>query len=259
MNTSAYLERIHYTQPVEPDVESLQGLQLAHLRSVPFENLDIALKRPIRLDERSLWDKIITHHRGGFCYELNGLFARLLKQIGFEVTHLNARDYHAEDNTFGIDFDHLTLMVRVPGNSTRWLVDVGWGDTFACPLNIDSPDWQAQGVRAYQLEPFKGGYQLWQKDGGGKLERQYYFDLTAHQFPAEYEAACLYHQTSSESPFTRGNIISKATPEGRISLESSRLIITQTGQRTERLLDTEDQYDVLLKEHFEITLHKEIL
>ena len=247
-------ERIHHPQPIKPDVDTLHALQLAHLRSVPFENLDIGLKRVIQLNEQALWEKIIVNKRGGFCYELNGLFAWLLKQIGFDVTYLNARDYHEADNTFGIDFDHLTLMVQAPGKSTRWLVDVGWGDTFTQPLDIDDHDWQEQESRAYKLERFRDGYQLWQRDWGGKIERQYYFDLTPHQFPAEYEAACHYHQTSPQSIFTRGSIISIATPDGRITLEDGRLIMTKNGERTERVIENKTKYLALLKKHFDITL-----
>ena len=259
MNVPAYLERIHYTRIIKPDVDTLRELQLAHLRSVPFENLDVGLKRVIHIDEPAIWNKLIVNKRGGFCYELNGLFAWLLKQIGFDVTYLNARDYHEVDDTFGIDFDHLVLMVRVPNQSTRWLVDVGWGDTFTQPLDIDNVDWQEQGLRAYKLEPFRDGYQLWQKDFEGKIERQYYFDLTPHQFPAEYEAACHYHQTSPQSIFTRNRITSRLTENGRVSLDNDRLIVTTNGRREEIPLQAEAEFQVLLKRYFDITLQEENL
>src|SRR5215216_1890728 len=177
MDIERYLKRIHYSDVVKPDVQTLHGLQRAHLLTVPFENLDIGLRRPILLEDASLWNKIVVSGRGGFCYEVNGLFASLLKAVGFSVTYLNARDYNPENDTFGIDFDHLTLLVRVPNKSTRWLVDVGWGDTFTRPLDMDNPDWQEQGLRAYRLEPFRDGYQLWQRGYGGEMERHYYFDL----------------------------------------------------------------------------------
>ena len=179
---------------------------------------------------------------------------KTLNDYGLEVTYLNARDYHEEDDSFGIDFDHLTLLVKIPNEPTRWLVDVGWGDSFTRPLDIDNTKWQEQGLRAYQLQPFRNGYQLWQRGYDGKLERQYYFDLTPHQFPAAYEAACLYHQTSPESIFTRRSIISRLTADGRVSLEAGRSIVTQNGMRTERLLESEAEYYSLLKQHFEIIL-----
>jgi N-hydroxyarylamine O-acetyltransferase len=254
MDITSYLERIEYHHPVEPDVQTLHELQTAHLLTVPFENLDIGLKRPIRLDRSSLWDKIVVRRRGGFCYEVNGLFSWLLEQIGFEVTYLNARVYNAEKDSFGMDFDHLTLLVRIPDAPTRWLVDVGFGDTFTRPLELDNTQWQEQGLRAYRVEPFQDGYQLWQRGFDGRIESQYYFDLLAHQFPAEYEAGCTYHQTSPESTFTHKPIISRLTETGRVSLDSDRLIITTSGQREEFPLESEDEYRSLLVKHFNITL-----
>lgn len=253
MNLTDYFDRIGYTQPINPDVDTLNGLQRAHMQTVPFENLDIGLKRPIRIDEKSIWDKLIDQRRGGFCYELNGLFAWLLKQIGYQVTHLNARVFSREGN-LGIDFDHLALLVQVPGGPGRWLADVGFGDSFIEPLSFDTKDEQVQGLRAYRLEQTADGFIVWQKNYDGTWERQYFFDLEPHRFPDEYESACLYHQTSPRSSFTRGSIISRATPDGRVSLEDGRLIVTRNGQRMERLLDSQDEYRALLKEHFGITL-----
>jgi N-hydroxyarylamine O-acetyltransferase len=256
MNLVHYLERIHHTDQVRPDVETLRRLQLAHMKTVPFENLDIGLKHPIKIDEESIWEKLIVQKRGGFCYELNGLFAWLLKQIGFEVTYLNARVFDREGN-LGIDFDHLALLIQITGQSGRWLADVGFGDSFMKPLNLDERGEQIQGLRAYRLDQLSNGYVVWQKNYDGSWERHYFFDLQPHKFPEEYESACLYHQTSPKSSFTRGSIISKATPNGRVSLEDGRLILTENGEQTERLLDSQDEYHALLKEHFGITLSKE--
>jgi N-hydroxyarylamine O-acetyltransferase len=253
MNLISYLERIHYTQPVKPDVDTLCGLQQAHRQNVPFENLDIGLKRVIQINEPAIWNKIVVSGRGGFCYELNGLFAWLLKQIGFYVTYLNARVFNREGN-LGIDFDHLALLVQIPGQPERWLADVGFGDSFNEPLSFEEHGEQVQGLRAYKLERTDDGYTVWQKNYDGTWERQYFFDLQPHRFPEEYEAACRYHQTSPESSFTRGSIISKATPGGRVSLEDGRLILTTHGQRTERLLESQQEYTTLLKEHFGVVL-----
>jgi N-hydroxyarylamine O-acetyltransferase len=254
MDIATYLERIRYSERIRPDVQTLRGLQRAHMLTVPFENLDIGLKRAIQLDLDALWDKIVVRRRGGFCYELNGLFAWLLKAIGYDVTYLNARDYHPTDNSFGIDFDHLTLLVRMPNEIEPWLVDVGWGDTFTRPLELENPDWQEDGLRAHRLEPFRDGFQLWQRGFNGETDRQYYFDLTPHQFPVAYEPTCHYHQTSPESIFTRKRIISCLTENGRVSLDSERLILTQNGQRSEQPFESEEEFQSLLKRYFDITL-----
>jgi N-hydroxyarylamine O-acetyltransferase len=253
MEITTYLRRIDYSEPIKPDAQTLRGLQLAHMLHVPFENLDIGLGRPIRLSEEALWNKIIVEKRGGFCYELNGLFARLLKEIGFEVTYLNARVYN-QKGELGIDFDHLALLVGVPDQSRRWLADVGFGDSFNEPLNLEERGEQVQGLRAYRLEETSDGYITWQKNYDDSWERHYFFDLQPHKFPEEYEAACLYHQTSPQSSFTRTSIISRATRDGRVSLEDGRLILTKNGLRSQRLLDNKEEYHLLLREYFGVTL-----
>ena len=251
MDISSYLDRIDYRDPPSLDFETLRGLQRAHLLTVPFENLDIGLKRPIRLDEQSLWDKIVLKRRGGFCYELNGLFAWLLKQIGFGVTYLEARDIH-DDGALGPEFDHLALAVTIAEQPTRWLADVGWGDTFTAPLDMDARDEQAQGELAYKLEPIADRLQLWQRDPDGSWERQYSFTLEPHRFPDEYEATCLYHQTSPLSPFTQKQIISRLTPDGRVSLDSRFLSITRNGVREKRPIRSDLEHQDLLRELFGI-------
>src|SRR5688572_28801359 len=249
MDISAYLARIDYTTLVKPDVQTLCGLQFAHMLHVPFENLDVRLKRPIQLSERALWNKIVIQKRGGFCYELNGLFASLLNEIGFDVTYLNARVYNRAGE-LGIDYDHLALLVKIPGQSIRWLADVGFGDSFNKPLNFEERGEQVQGLRTYRLEQTSDGFITWQKNYDGSWERQYFFDLQPHNFPADYEATCLYHQTSPESTFTRGSIISRATPDGRVSLEDGRLILTRNGQREHQPIASDAEYNALLREHF---------
>ena len=249
MNISDYLKRLNYLEPVHTDIETLNRLQTAHLQNIPFENLDIGLGRKIELNENALWNKLIIHKRGGFCYELNGLFAWLLKQIGYQVAYLNARDYHEEDDSFGIDFDHLALLINIPNVTTSWLVDVGWGDTFTQPLNINDPTEQVQGLRGYWVEPFRNGYQIWQRNYDGTHERQYFFDLTPHHFPDEYLNTCLYHQTSPKSIFTQRSIISRLTEDGRVSLDNEKLIITSNGNRTIQVVK-ESERASLLKEYF---------
>jgi len=256
MNVHDYLQRIEYPGAVQPTRDVLNTLHAAHLLAVPFENLDIALKRPIVLDRAALWNKIVVQKRGGFCYELNGLFAWLLEQIGFDVAYLNARVFDGKGK-LGIEFDHLALLVRIPGEPARWLADVGFGDSFSLPLAIDERGEQIQGLRAYRIEEVSEGYVTWQRNHDGTLDRQYFFDLKPRRFPDDYEAGCLYHQTSPDSSFTRGSIISKATARGRISLEEGRLIQTEDGRRTERLLMDVQEYRVLLKEYFNISLNME--
>jgi N-hydroxyarylamine O-acetyltransferase len=253
MDIQIYLDRIDYHGARKPDFATLLGLHRAHMLAVPFENLDIVpLRRPIHLDWQALWDKIIVHQRGGFCYELNGQFAWLLKQIGFDVTYLNARVYE-ESGERGRDFDHLALQVKIPGHVGRWLADVGFGDSFVEPLTFKEGAAQTQGLRAYRLEAVEGGLDMWQREYNGKWQRQYFFDLMPRKFPDDYEATCHYHQTSPQSSFTRAAVISIATLEGRITLDQDKLIVTEKGRRKERPVSREER-PYLLQKYFGVVL-----
>lgn len=86
----AYLNRIGYEGAVNPSSDTLRALHLAHVLTVPFENLDIHLGRSISIEPEALFRKIVLARRGGYCFELNGLFALLLEQLGFSVTRLAA-------------------------------------------------------------------------------------------------------------------------------------------------------------------------
>jgi len=91
LDLSAYLERIGYAGPLEPDLDTLRALQAAHLDAVPFEAVDPYLGRPVPLDIGALQDKLVHGRRGGYCHEHNILFATVLDRLGFHVTGRSAR------------------------------------------------------------------------------------------------------------------------------------------------------------------------
>jgi arylamine N-acetyltransferase len=130
--TSDYLHRIGYSGAREPTAAALRDLHRAHLFTVPFENLEISLGRKIVCDEPSFLRKIVDRRRGGFCYELNGAFAALLRELGFEVTLLSAR-VPRESGGSTPEFDHLALRVDL---EEPWLADVGFGESFLDPLRL---------------------------------------------------------------------------------------------------------------------------
>ena len=250
MDIASYLDRINYHGPLAPTAETLRELQVAHLLTVPFENLSIHTKEPIVLDDNALFEKIVRRRRGGFCYEANGLFAALLRALGFDVKMLSAGAANAKGG-FGPDFDHMALMCDI---NERWLVDVGFGDSFREPLLIDKTGAQRQGERAYRIDSDGRYLILMQRDGGADAawKAQYRFTLQSYEY-SDYEEMCRYHQTSPQSHFTRGRICSRATPDGRVTLGEMRLIITRNGERQERELTNEEEYAATLRERFGIT------
>ncbi len=251
MDVKAYLERIDYRGPLTPDAETLRALHSAHLLAVPFENLSIHAREPVVLDDEALFAKIVGRRRGGFCYEANGLFAALLRALGFDVAMLSAGVAKAGGG-FGPDFDHMALMVTL---ERRWLADVGFGDSFREALLLDERGEQVQGERAYRILPEGPGLVLMQRREGGGWEAEYRFTLRPREY-ADYAEMCRYHQTSPESHFTKAPLCSRATAEGgRVTLSGMRFIVTSPGgAREERELTSREEYAAALREHFGIVM-----
>ncbi len=249
MDIDSYFQRIAYSGSREPIFETLRALQLAHLYTVPFENLDIVyFKRRIVLDEKKLFEKIVCQRRGGFCYELNGLFSQLLQRLGFRVDQL-AANVANEDGRFGIDYDHMTLLVHLEESR---LVDVGFGDSFREPLRFHSRDEQFQFNRKYLISEADGIYLLEEEKDDTGFHPQYRFTLAPHEL-LDYVGACEYHQTSPESSFTQRRVCSRATPEGRITLSDMKFVTSVGEVKEERELKSEEELASLLTEQFGIS------
>ena len=209
---------------------------------MPFENLDIVAGIPVSMELDAIYDKVVRRRRGGFCYELNGLFAQLLEALGYSVTLLSAQVLHS-DGRESHEYDHLTLRVDL---DEPWLVDVGYGDAFRdpMPLRRDSEFVDALG-RTYALRVDDEAWEL------SDEEPQYRFTLTPRAF-AEFEPMCRWQQT--ESPwFTGHRMCTIATPDGRVTLLDDRLIVHAGGERTEREVD-ESEVPVLLSSLFGVEL-----
>ncbi len=248
LDVDAYLHRIGYHGSRVPTPSTLRDLHEAHLRAVPFENLDIALGRPIVLDPRSLVRKIVERRRGGYCYELNGLFALLLRELGFDVEMLSARA--AKDGGgYGPDFDHMTLLVRL---EEPWLADVGFGELFLRPLRPGVREDQPDEGKAFRIADDRDGRILSMRVAANAWRSQYLFTLTPRRLE-EFEPMNRWQQTSPESHFTRNTVCTRVTPEGRITLSGSRLIVTTDRERHERTL-TDGERTATLRDAFGIEL-----
>jgi N-hydroxyarylamine O-acetyltransferase len=252
MNVQAYLSRLNYDGPLEPNADTLCRLQVAHLLAVPFENLSIHADEPIVLDDEALFRKIVEGRRGGFCYELNGLFSALLRSSGFKVSMLSAQVANTE-GAFGPEFDHMALLVTL---EDPWLVDVGFGDSFVEPLRLSTRDPQTQRDRSYRIDADSEGWVMWQQklaDEKVEWEPQYRFTLKSYQY-SDYAARCEYHQKSPLSHFTRSRICSRLTARGRITLTGTSFITTEGAERNERAVSSQAEYADLLSEHFGIVM-----
>jgi len=248
VETDAYLARIGYDGPRDPTAETLRQLHRAHMLAVPFENLDIHLGRPIELSLPAFYDKIVRHRRGGFCYELNGAFALLLRHLGYDVTMLAARVYG--DAGPGPLFDHLTLRVDV--DQAPWLVDVGFGRFVVAPFRLD--------VRADQHD--LAGVVRVAETHEGDLDVRLGDrpQLRVEQRPrvlGDFAPTCWYQQTSPDSHFTQSLTCSRPTGDhGRVTISDRLLITTVAGRRTETTLGSDEEVLGAYREHFGFTLDR---
>src|SRR5712664_1663125 len=251
MDTKAYLERIGYRGPTRPSANVLRRLHRRHLLSVPFENLDIHLGRPIILSEEAFYDKIIKHHRGGFCYELNGSFAALLKRLGFKVSMLSAR-VARKSGGFSPDFDHMTLLVQL---KDTWLADVGFGDSFTEPKRLDISIPQPDHGIDYHFTRKDGRILLSRRTGeAGPWESQYLFSLRPRRLE-DFVPRCRWQQTSPRSHFRKGRLCARLTSNGRLTLTDTKFIVTRAGKKAEGTLRNPKEFNALLHRHFGIELN----
>jgi N-hydroxyarylamine O-acetyltransferase len=252
----AYLDRIGYAGTPAPDAETLRGLVQAHLYAVPFENLDIVpLGRPIDLAPDALFDKIVRRRRGGFCYEVNGLFARLLRQLGYDVTLLTAQ-WSAEGGGLSPIFDHMVLLVQCPGDAVHWLVDVAAGrssTTRPLRLELDVHQFLPELDGTFRFAEFDDYLRLETLSPEGEWTHVYSFTLIPREFSDFYDC-CAYHQINPDSHFTQAALCSMATPDGRVTVSKNQLITTINGVREERALRDEAEFRQLLVTLFGIDL-----
>lgn len=237
-----YLDRIGLAGRTDAD---LAELQFAHLQHVPFENLSIHLGEPIELDTAALFDKIVTRRRGGFCYELNGLFSRLLVSLGHEV-ELLAACVHMPLGLSAL-FDHLTLGVG------DLLVDVGFGRHSARPLRIDTDGDQPDLFGTFRVVRTDDGDMDVLRDG----EPQYRAERRPRRM-SDFEPTCWWLQTAPTSHFREGPVCSLQLADGgQLTLAGRRLIqTTGAGERTETELGSDAVVLAAYRDQFGIDLDR---
>lgn len=249
MDAKNYLERIGYTGSAEPTAQTLAALQAAHLRSVPYENLDILWNRPIVLEKEALYEKIVTRRRGGYCFELNELFGHLLRELGYGVTDLFGRFLKGEKQ---IPMRrHHVLLVDVPGDAARYLCDVGVGSgspTWPVKLIEGEEQRQADGLYRFTKDEFLGWILEEKKDDWGPI---YSFTLE-RQIPVDFVAASFFCERSPESIFNKEEMISLRREDGRITLDGSAFRVFSADGVTEEIVKDEAEKTRRIAEWFGI-------
>jgi len=252
---SKYLERLGMAPLVDADFKSLAQLQRHHVFAIPFENLDIILGRGIPVDLPTIYNKVVNNQRGGYCFELNGLFCNALQNFGFDARPLLAR-VHLGMEPGGRT--HQITLVNV--DHQEYITDVGFGSlSLRSPVPFVTDQVSQQDHLQYRIvnDP-KWRFLMQVKNselGGAQWLTMYSFDLE-HVCQGDIVTGNHYTSTSPDVHFTRGRIASLLTPEGRYALSGDQLTSVTRGDmfKTEQTTIKPSDYINLLRQKFNLVL-----
>lgn len=257
---AAYLKRLDFAGEARPDYKTLCDLHFAHVHHVPYENLDILAGKYLSLDHEAVFHKIVEKHRGGYCFELNGLFGWLLRAIGFDVTEFYGRYLEGEPLEMPMR-RHRILRVLLDGR--EYICDVGVGVIAPrWPLKFETDEIQQQGKESYRIVTHPQlGYvvEFFRKGGWHRL----YCFTTDPQYPIDFEMPNHWCLTHPESIFKNMTMVFMRTPEGRNtiadvldangnSVQEFRRFTTEGVEA--HVPDGPEAYAAALKSHFGIVL-----
>ncbi|OJJ15267.1 hypothetical protein BKI52_38270 [marine bacterium AO1-C] len=245
-----YLQRIGCSDlPINIDQDTLIALHQQHVLTVPFEVLDIHCNVPFALNFEATYDKVVNRNRGGFCYELNYLFYRLLTHLGFKAHMVSSRIYDRE-GVLGPEYDHMSMLVVL--NNDWWLLDVGYGDLFISPIQITDRQVFQDWFKYFKIEQIEGAnYLLSESTNGSKFIKRYQFSTTPRAL-ADFEAQFEFKQHSPNSHFVQNLICTLPHKTGRHSIVNNQHIATTNGIKTITKITNEAAFRTLLKDKFNL-------
>lgn len=250
MEIATYLERIRYAGRLEPDFATLSALLRHHALSVPFENLDVQLGRPLTTRIEDAYEKIVINARGGWCYEQNGLFGWVLKELGFDVTRVAAAVMREQRGDWSLA-THLTLVVSCPGSATRYLVDVGFGGSMLEPIVIEDGVCIQPPFRL-GLHKLADGHWQFSEDPGDGL---FTFDFVDE--PAFEEALaekCGVLQSDPASSFVQTLVAQRRLHDAHMTLRGRVLSVARPGSMESQVLDSAEALVETLATRFSLDI-----
>lgn len=219
MNVTKYLERIGVSAslPILPTYENLCMLQLRHVLSVPYENIDILLEKPLSLNVDDIYEKVVINNRGGYCFELNCLFEKFLRELGYETESFFARFWRGET---GIPHRrHRVIAVKIDGK--RYVADVGIGSAAPRkPLPLEEFDEiEVYGEKYRMVRDAEFGWMIYEYTHG---EWKKYFSFTEEkQYEGDFVFPSFYCEKHPESKFNKSLIVALKTENGRMSIDGN--------------------------------------
>ncbi len=258
VDLAAYFTRIGYTGPADPTPHTLAGLVAAHVRHIPFENLDPLMGVPVTdLSPTGLTEKLVYRRRGGYCYEQNGLMRYVLTALGFDVDPLAGRvvwlDPAGPDGAPHPE-THQTLAVRIPGEAQSYLVDVGFGgQTLPSPILLAAGPAQQTSHEPFRISRHGHGFIL-ETQLGGAWKPLYTFTLQPRPL-IDMEVGSWYVSTYPTSSFVAGLSAALVTDDARWNLRGRNLAVHSRDGGTERIrFDNAAQVVTALTDRFGIDL-----
>jgi N-hydroxyarylamine O-acetyltransferase len=249
-NLESYFERIGYKGRTDVSGEALRDIHIAHTLNVPFENLDVFYRRPILLDGASLYKKIVQENRGGYCFEMNGIFSLVLQKMGFRVTNLLAKV--TVDGIHYTTKTHQAILVEAEGK--KWIADVGFGnDGIIAPLILEENTEQKQFAHTYRLAAHSTlGYVL-QKKREDQYDPLFAFTLEECS-PEDFLMSNHFTSTYPESFFLKMRMCTMPTKDGRITLTDEHFKVVKKDEVLDTPIANEHKFNSLLKEYFSLDL-----
>ena len=246
LDLDAYLARVGYSGEPRPAAPGLESLHLAHATHVPFENLDILLGKPIRLDLDSLQAKLVRGGRGGYCFEQNTLFAAALARVGFRVAPLAARVRQGPPGPR----PRTHMVLRVEADGGPWLADVGFGgDGPLLPVRLAPGEVSRQFHWTYRVAREADGAWVLQQRQAGAWQDLYAFTLEP-QYPVDFEVANHFTSTHPSSRFVQTLTAQLPTPEARYVLRGRELTILRAAVSESRTIVDDDELLHILADPF---------
>jgi N-hydroxyarylamine O-acetyltransferase len=251
LDIQAYYDRIGFTGTARPDVATLRALHRAHMQAIPYDSVDVQLGRAVSLDPKAAFDKIVSRRRGGWCYEMNGLFGAILEQIGFKVTRMAGAAMRELRGDF-MKASHLVLLVEIPGETgTPWIADVGFGDGALEPFPLAEGPLFFEGYD-FRLEALDARWWRFHNHqfGGAKS-----FDFIVEPAdPAALQEKCDWLHDAPESPFVQNLICQRYRGAEILQLVGRSFRRIAGGVKHEHLIESADELVAILANDFTLDL-----
>ena len=243
LNLAGYLRRIGHEAAGPATFETLRALHLAHVLAIPFENLDVQMGLPIRLDIGSLQAKLVDRRRGGYCFEQNTLFLHVLRALGFEAMPCEARVRTGATSLLART--HMLLVVRADGRD--WLCDVGFGTGLFEPAPMDG-ELVSQFAWSFRVAR-EGPLCVLQALRNGTYDDLYAFE-PAERHPVDFEVANWYTSTWPDSRFILTLTAQRSAPDVRRVLRNFTCVEDRGGSDITTRTITRDELTPMLRDTF---------